>query len=134
MENKVDIKSLLEKNNMKINNNEPEVNKDNILGAKPEGFDPSKIEGAGSGLGVEVEESEVLEKGGIRGGGVPGNIISAEQMASIEETLKELEESTQAAKAEFDAWNLKQKAERDAEKLNAENRHVVQEGERLSVE
>ena len=134
MENKVDIKSLLEKNNMKINNNEPEVNKDNILGMKPEGFDPSKIEGAGSGLGVEVKESEVLEKGGIRGGGVPGNIISAEQMASIEETLKELEESTQAAKAEFDAWNLKQKAERDAEKLNAENRHVVQEGESLSVE
>ena len=134
MENKVDIKSLLEQNNLKINNNQPEVNTEHILGAKPEGFDPSKIEGAGSGLGVEVDKSEVLSKGGVKGGGVPGNIISAEQMASIEETLKELEESTQAAKAEFDAWNLKQKAERDAEKLNTENRHVVKEGESLSVE
>lgn len=134
MENRVDIKSLLEQNNMKINNNEPEADKDKILGMKPEGFDPSKIEGAGSGLGVEVDESEVLSKGGIRGGGVPGNIISAEQMASIEETLREVEREAQAAKAEFDAWNLKQKAEKDAKKLNAENRNVVQEGESLSIE
>ena len=132
--NKVDIKSLLEKNNITLNNNTPEVDIDNILGMKHEGFDPSKIEGAGKGLGVEVNESEVLSKGGIKGGGVPGNIISAEQMASIEETLKEIEESAAAAKAEFDAWNLQQKAERDAAKLEAENRSVVQEGESLSVE
>ena len=36
-----------------------------------------------------------------------GNIITAEQMASIEETLKELEEETEAAKKEFEDENLK---------------------------
>ena len=134
MENRVDIKSLLEQNNIKINDNQPETDADKILGNKPEGFDPSKIEGAGGNLGVEVQKEDVLSKGGIKGGGVPGNIISAEQMASIEETIREVEESTAKAKAEFDAWNERQKAERDAKKFDEENRHVVQEGESLSIE
>lgn len=131
--NKVDIKSLLEKNNIKINNNQQEESAENILGKKPEGFDPSKIEGANKDNGFEVEKEEVLSKGGVRGGGVPGNIISAEQMASIEETIKEIEESTEKAKAEFDDWNLKQKAERDAQKLN-EPRKELDDNESLSEE
>ena len=131
--NKVDIKSLLEKNNIKINNNQQEESAENILGKKPEGFDPSKIEGAHKDNGVEVEKEEVLSKGGVRGGGVPGNIISAEQMASIEETIKEIEESTEKAKAEFDDWNLKQKADRDAKELNKPRREL-DDDESLSEE
>ena len=131
--NKVDIKSLLEKNNIKINNNQQEESSENILGKKPEGFDPSKIEGANKDNGFEVEKEEVLSKGGVRGGGVPGNLISAEQMASIEETIKEIEDSTEKAKAEFDDWNLKQKAERDTQKLNKPRREL-DDNESLSEE
>ena len=131
--NKVDIKSLLEKNNIKVNNNQPETDTEKILGKKPEDFDPSKIEGANENLGVEVEKSEVMSKGGIKGGGVPGNIISAEQMASIEETIREVEESTAKAKAEFDEWNKKQKAERDAQKFS-EERKEIGDDESLSMD
>lgn len=122
--NKVDIKSLLEKNNIKLNNNQPEVENENIIGKLPEGFDPSKVEGAKVDNGVEVDKKDVLAKGGIKGGGVPGNIITPEQMASIEATIREVEESTEKAKAEFDAWNQKQKAERDAQKFSEERREL----------
>lgn len=131
--NKVDIKSLLEQNNIKLNNNERETDMSTILGRKPEGFDPSKIEGASSENGFAVETSEVISHGGIKGGGVAGNLISAEQMSAIEETLKELDESTEKAKAEFDAWNKKQKEENDVKKFD-NNRPEIQDGESLSIE
>ena len=132
MEKKVDIKSLLEQNNMKINNNEQETSTEAIMGKKPEGFDPTKVEGARQDNGFAVEVEEVTSHGGIKGGGVPGNLISAEQMAAIEDTLKELDDSTEKAKAEFDAWNKKQKQEADAKKVMGEGRPTVQEGESLS--
>ena len=46
MENRIDIKSLLAQNDVKLNNNQRETDMDEILGKKPEGFDPSKIEGS----------------------------------------------------------------------------------------
>ena len=132
MEKKVDIKSLLEQNNMKINNNEQETSTEAIMGKKPEGFDPTKVEGARQDNGFAVEVEEVTSHGGIKGGGVPGNLISAEQMAAIEDTLKELDDSTEKAKAEFDAWIKKQKQAADAKKVMGEGRPTVQEGESLS--
>lgn len=128
---KVNVKELLEKNNVKLNNNQAETSTDAIMGRKPEGFDPSKIEGAREDNGFVVEEQEVLDHGGIRGGGVPGNLISAEQMAAIEDTLKEIDESTVKAKAEFDAWNKKQKQEADAKKTMGDRRPLL-DGESLS--
>lgn len=133
MENRIDIKSLLAQNDVKLNNNQRETDMDEILGKKPEGFDPSKIEGASADNGFAVETSEVISHGGIKGGGVAGNLISAEQMSAIEETLKELDESTEKAKAEFDAWNKKQKEENDAKKFD-NGRPEIQDGDSLSID
>ena len=133
MENRIDIKSLLAQNDVKLNNNQRETDMDEILGRKPEGFDPSKIEGSSVDNGFAVETSEVISHGGIKGGGVAGNLISAEQMSAIEETLKELDESTEKAKAEFDAWNKKQKEENDAKKFD-NGRPEIQDGDSLSID
>lgn len=133
MENRIDIKSLLAQNDVKLNNNQRETDMDEILGKKPEGFDPSKIEGSSKDNGFAVETSEVISHGGIKGGGVAGNLISAEQMSAIEETLKELDESTEKAKAEFDAWNKKQKEENDAKKFD-NGRPEIQDGDSLSID
>ena len=133
MENRIDIKSLLAQNDVKLNNNQRETDMDEILGKKPEGFDPSKIEGSSEDNGFTVETSEVISHGGIKGGGVAGNLISAEQMSAIEETLKELDESTEKAKAEFDAWNKKQKEENDAKKFD-NGRPEIQDGDSLSID
>ena len=133
MENRIDIKSLLAQNDVKLNNNQRETDMDEILGKKPEGFDPSKIEGSSVDNGFAVETSEVISHGGIKGGGVAGNLISAEQMSAIEETLKELDESTEKAKAEFDAWNKKQKEENDAKKFD-NGRPEIQDGDSLSID
>lgn len=133
MDKKVDIKTLLEQNNMKINNNVQETSTEAIMGKKPEGFDPSKVEGANPDNGFAVEEEEITAHGGIKGGGVPSNLISPEQMSAIEETLKEIDDSTEKAKAEFDAWNKKQKQEADANKVMGE-KVTIQEGESLSEE
>ena len=133
MENRIDIKSLLAQNDVKLNNNQRETDMDEILGKKPEGFDPSKIEGSSIDNGFTVETSEVISHGGIKGGGVAGNLISAEQMSAIEETLKELDESTEKAKAEFDAWNKKQKEENDAKKFD-NGRPEIQDGDSLSID
>lgn len=133
MDKKVDIKTLLEQNNMKINNNVQETSTEAIMGKKPEGFDPSKVEGANPDNGFAVEEEEITAHGGIKGGGVPSNLISPEQMSAIEETLKEIDDSTEKAKAEFDAWNKKQKQEADTNKVMGE-KVTIQEGESLSEE
>lgn len=130
-EKKIDIKSLLEQNGVKINDNKKETSTEAIMGKKPEGFDPSRIEGANRDNGFVVEEDEVVNHGGIKGGGVPGNLISAEQMSAIEETLKEIDESTEKAKAEFDAWNKKQKQEADTNKKMGSSR-IIEDGESLS--
>ena len=119
---KVDIKSLLAENNIKLNNNEPETDVEKILSPnKPEGFDPSNVEGSSEQFGMEMDENEILKHGGIKGGGYPGNIISPEQMASIQETLAELDRETEAAKAEYEAWQKQQQAERDARQFEEEN-------------
>ena len=54
-------------------------------------------------------------------------------MSAIEETLKELDESTEKAKAEFDAWNKKQKEENDAKKFD-NGRPEIQDGDSLSID
>ncbi len=124
---KVDIKALLEQNNLKVNDNQMEDNVENVLGNKPEGFDPLSVENASEEMGQVMDENELLRRGGVRGGGVPGNIISEEQMASIEETLREIEEETELAKAEFEAFQ-KQKEEEERKRKEAE------EKESLSIE
>jgi hypothetical protein len=124
---KVDIKALLEQNNLKVNDNQVEDNVENVLGDKPEGFDPMGVENAKAEMGQVMEENEILKRSGIRGGGVPGNIISEEQMASIEETLREIEEETVLAKAEFEKFQQEQE---EAERKRKE----AEEKESLSVD
>ena len=140
MENnkKVDIKSLLEENNLKINNNKVEDNINNVLGQKPEGFSVENVENANPELGQAMKEEEIMKRAGIRGGGTPGNLISAEQMASIEETIKEIEEETELAKAEFEAFQ-KQKEEEERKRKEAEEKEslsidVYDDDDSLSVE
>ena len=135
---KVDIKSLLEQNNIKINNNKPEDNIDKVLGEKPEGFNPANVENAKAEMGQAMETNEIMKRSGIRGGGVPGNIISEEQMASIEETLRELEEETELAKAEFEAFQQKKEEEerkrKEAEEKESLSIDEYDEDASLSVE
>ena len=118
---KVDIKSLLEQNNVKLNNPEPERDVNKILGNKPEGFDPSKVEGSTENMGMEMDENEILKYGGAKGGGHPGNVIRPDQMESIRETLEELDRETEAAKAEYEAFQRQQQAERDLKQFEEEN-------------
>ena len=120
MENnkKVDIKSLLEQNNLKVNDNKVEDNVENVLGNK-EHVEVEQVENADDRNGQLMKEEEIMRRAGIRGGGVPGNIISAEQMAAIEDTIREIEEETIAARAEFEAWN-KKKEEEEAKRKEAE--------------
>jgi len=116
---KVDIKSLLEQNNIKVNNNQQETDIKKIASNVPEGFDPTNAENAKAEMGQVFENNEILKHSGIRGGGVPGNIISAEQMAAIEDTIREIEEETELAKAEFEAFQ-KMKEEEEAKRKEEE--------------
>lgn len=121
-EKKVDIKSLLEQNNVVLN--EGITNKD-LLEEKTKEVDLTQVENANSEYGIPVEEEELLRTRGRKGGGVPGQIISDDQMASIEETLKEIEEETKLAKAEFEKFQ-QQKEEEEARqsKLNPERKEI----------
>ena len=131
-EKKVDIKSLLENNNINLNP-ETVTNKDLLEDKKPD-IDLSKVENANSQYGLPVEEEELLRTRGRKGGGISGNIITAEQMASIEETLRELDRETELARAEFEKFQQqKQEEEERQNKLNPERREL-QEGESLSEE
>ena len=109
--NKVNIKALLEQNNIKVNNNEIETDFTKSISNVIDEDSLSQVENADEGKGVEVNHEDYLSQAGIRGGGVPGNIITAEQMASIEETLKELEIETELAKKEFEEFQRKQEEE-----------------------
>ena len=109
--NKVNIKALLEQNNIKVNNNEIETDFTKSISNVIDEDSLSQVENAGEEKGVEVNHEDYLSQAGIRGGGVPGNIITAEQMASIEETLKELEIETELAKKEFEEFQKKQEEE-----------------------
>ena len=106
--NKVNIKALLEQNNIKVNNNEIETDFTKSITNVIDEDSLSQVENAGEEKGVEVNHEDYLSQAGIRGGGVPGNIITAEQMASIEETLKELAIETELAKKEFEEFQKKQ--------------------------
>lgn len=133
--NKVDIKSLLEQNDIKINNNKPEDNVEEVLGRKPEGFDPTNVENAKAEMGMLLETNEIMKRSGIKGGGVPGNLISAEQMAAIEDTLREIDEETEAAKKEFEEFKLKQEAMEKAAKLAEETSTLsIDDDDSFSVE
>ena len=109
---KIDIKSLLEQNDIHLTQHEREDNLEEKVSTLPKDIDRSKIENANSNFGVEVDR-ESMEKTnlGVKGGGVVNRVISAESMASIEETLREMEEETEKAKAEFEEFQRKQKAE-----------------------
>ena len=87
---KVDIKALLEQNNLKVNDNKIEDNVENVLG-NTEHVNVDQVENASNENGQLMREEEIMRRAGVKGGGVPGNIISAEQMAAIEDTIREIE-------------------------------------------
>ena len=61
---KVDIKALLEQNNLKVNDNQIEDRVENVLGDKPEGFDSLSVENANDEMGQVIDENELLKRGG----------------------------------------------------------------------
>ena len=136
-ERKIDIASLLEQNNIQLNTGgrEKETEFEKKIDNTPEGFDPSQVEGAGAIPGVTLENDELLNKNtGVKGGGVSRNIISNEQMKFIEETLKEIDEETELAKAEFEKFQNEQQQKRLAEGAVDGNRRNIGENESLSEE
>ena len=122
---KVDIKALLEQNNLKVNDNKIEDNVENVLG-NTEHVNVDQVENASNENGQLMREEEIMRRAGVKGGGVPGNIISAEQMAAIEDTIREIEEETELAKAEFEAWN-KKKEEEEQKRKEAEMQESLAE-------
>ena len=130
-EKKVDIKSLLEQNNMSLG--EGVTNKE-ILEENAKEIDLSQVENANPQYGLPVDEEDLLRTRGRKGGGISGQIISDEQMAAIEDTLREIEEETELAKAEFEKFQ-QQKEEEEARqsKLNPERR-IISDDEALSEE
>lgn len=116
--NKIDIRKLLDENNIPTPRREKETNVEKIISNVPVGFDKSLVENASDG--IEIETDEILKNAPMKGEGVTGNIISEEQMASIMETIKEIDEESQLAKKEFDEWNLKQAAEAKLKQKGAE--------------
>lgn len=136
-EKKINIASLLEQNNIQLNTGgrEKETDFEKKIDNTPEGFDPSQVEGAGTISGVTLENDELLNKNtGVKGGGVSRNIISNEQMKFIEETLKEIDEETELAKAEFEKFQNEQQQKRLVEGAVDDNRRNVGENESLSEE
>ena len=136
-EKKINIASLLEQNNIQLNTGgrEKETDFEKKIDNTPEGFDPSRVEGAGTISGVTLENDELLNKNtGVKGGGVSRNIISNEQMKFIEETLKEIDEETELAKAEFEKFQNEQQQKRLVEGAVDDNRRNVGENESLSEE
>ena len=128
-EKKVDIKSLLEQNNVELH--EGVTNKDLI---NKNTVDTSQVENYSPDNGMSVAEEEMMRVRGRKGGGVPNGVISAEQMASIEETLREIEAETELAKAEFEKFQQqKQEEEEKAKRLNPERREILDD-ESLSDE
>ena len=115
---KVDIKALLEQNNLQINNRQVETDPEKIMGIE-EHVDTSQVENANDKMGQVLKEEEIMRRAGVIGGGVPGNLITPEQMASIEETLQEIEMETEAAKKEFEAFQ-KQKEDEERKRKEAE--------------
>jgi len=115
---KVDIKALLEQNNLQINNRQVETDPEKIMGIE-EHVDTTQVENANDKMGQVLKEEEIMRRAGVIGGGVPGNLITPEQMASIEETLQEIEMETEAAKKEFEAFQ-KQKEEEERKRKEAE--------------
>lgn len=116
--NKIDIRKLLDENNIPTPRREKETNVEKIISNVPVGFDKSLVENASDG--IEIETDEILKNAPMKGEGVTGNIISEEQMESIMETIKEIDEESQLAKKEFDEWNLKQAAEAKLKQKGAE--------------
>lgn len=108
-EQKIDIKELLRQNDLPVVDHKIESDIQSTMGKLPEGFDPSLVENASRG--VEVDRADLEKHMPIQGGGISKPVISPDQMAAIEETMKEMEEQTKLAKKEFDEWNLKQAAE-----------------------
>ena len=136
-EKKINIASLLEQNNIQLNTGgrEKETDFEKKIDNTPEGFDPSQVEGAGTIPGVTLENDELLNKNtGVKGGGVSRNIISNEQMKFIEETLKEIDEETELAKAEFEKFQNEQQQKQLAEGAVDSNRRNIGENESLSEE
>lgn len=107
--NKIDIRKLLDENNIPTPKRQRETDVEKIVSNIPQGFDKSQVENATEG--IVVENTEIIKNAPMKGEGISGNIISEEQMASIMESMQEMEEETQLAKKEFDEWNLKQAAE-----------------------
>ena len=132
---KVDIKSLLEQNDVKLNNNQYEDDPKKVVSNVPEGFNPLNAENAKAEMGQVMENNEIMKHAGIRGGGIPGNLISPEQMASIEEHIKEIEVETELAKQEFEKIQQQKEAE-EAAKKEAEMKESLayEDGDSFAVE
>ena len=138
-ERKIDIASLLQQNNIELNTGgrEKETKEDvkQKIDNTPDGFDASQIEGAGNPeYGITLENDELINKNaGVKGGGVPKNIISPEQMKFVEETLKEMEEETVLAKEEFEKFQNDQQQKALAEH-HMVDREVIGDNDSLAVD
>lgn len=113
-QDKLDIREII---NQHKESRKPELDesKEAILGNLPEGFDKSQV--LNQAEGVEVDTVELKKAAPIAGGGISGGNfngkLSAEQMAMVEEELKQMDEEAEAARAEFAAWNKYQKEARE---------------------
>lgn len=104
MDNNVDIKQLLEQNNIKVPRKEREKETDieKVLGPKP---DLSRVEN--STEGIVIENSELEKNMPYKDSGISNSVIGSTQDKNILNYIAEMEAETELAKKEFEEYGKK---------------------------
>ena len=104
MDNNLDIKQLLEQNNIKVprKEREKETDVEKILGPKP---DLSKVEN--STEGILIDNAELEKNIPYKDQGISNSVIGAAQDKNILNYIAEMEAETELAKKEFEEYGKK---------------------------
>lgn len=124
---KLNIKEMLEQAGVKTPPAPAELSVKETVSNVPEGLDLSQVEGSTDDNGFSVEESEIVKA--KKNGGVPGNIISEEQMKYIQETLDDMDVTIDLANQEFAEFKAKQEEEAEKKRIEEENSPIVEDDE-----
>ena len=122
---KLDIKSLLEQNNMNLNNHVKEDKIENVI--DNDNVNAAEVENANESFGQVVENKDVMKHAGYKGGGISGNIITPEQMADIEASLRAMDIQIAEAQEQYEQYQEQQE-------LEEQRQREIEEQSPLSVD
>lgn len=122
---KLNIKEMLESAGVNTAPAPAELTVKETVSNVPEGLDLSNVEGSTVENGFEVNENEIVKA--KKNGGVPGNIISEEQMSYIQEALDDMDVTIDLANKEMEEFKIKQQQDEEKKRLEYENSPIVEE-------